>query len=94
MRAGADRAQLRAELDAAGLNSVTDEQTNGDVFINVPDDVDGLRVDSVVARHFPRSYVAAILAVDFESTTTFAELKAKCIQLRNRLGLGLKARWE
>ena len=90
----AEAAQLREEMAAFPGVTVEDPDAEGFVWVGVPEGVDGERVDATLARHFPRSFVSAILAVDFEGAASFADLKARCVELRNRTARALRARWE
>lgn len=102
-----DAAQLREELAEANLSNVevADPDAAGDIVVSIPPDVYGPGVAALLRQHFPRSLVAAIAAVDFEavdfdSPTTIAGLKAalnqnkqRSIELRNRVVRALRARW-
>lgn len=92
---GVDSAQLREEFAARNLAvTVGEPDAQSKVAVEYEDDVNEEVITTVLIRHFPKSHVLGILAVDFEAATTIAELKARCIQLRNRTAAALKARWE
>lgn len=92
--AAVDAAQLRSELAEFAGVAVTDPDAEGRVYVEVPEDVNAERVAFRLGRHFPRALVAAILAVDFEGATNLADLRARCVELRNRTARALRARWE
>ncbi|HZT61018.1 MAG TPA: hypothetical protein VFA21_20605 [Pyrinomonadaceae bacterium] len=91
----ADAAQLRQEYADRGLTvTVNDPDAQGAVSVDFDDAMNEEGVCFVAARHFPRSYVQAIMAVDFSTAQTLADMKALATQLRNRVAAALRARWE
>jgi hypothetical protein len=92
---GVDPTQLREEFTGRGLTvTVGEPDGQSKVSIEYADDLNEEVITAVLIRHFPKSHVAGILAVDFEGAVTLADLRTRCIQLRNRTALALKARWE
>lgn len=90
-----DAAQLREELRARGLGATVEEpNAAGEVYVTVPDETQGAEVDGVLHRHFPRSLLTSIMVVDFEGAGTVAELRARCVELRNRTARALRQAFE